>query len=160
MASRITTPFKKHLSFFGRSSDGNITFYSALRASLALGMNFPASCMLGAGLPLLYGNTGPLRSQVDIAKVSIERPQLQALGEPSKDATYSRADLLKAVRNDTWIDWMHVLQFWNLAADVKTGLVSGKDLAMFQRGELMPELARRRKSREAALPFLRGGPFS
>lgn len=123
-------------------------------------MNFPASCMLGAGLPLLYGNTGLLRSQVDIGKVSVERPQLQAMGEPPKDATYSRAELLEAVKTDSWINWMHILQIWNLSADVRTGLVSGKDLAIFQRGELMPVLAERRKSRDEALPFLRGGPFS
>lgn len=161
MASRtlkFTTPFKTHLSFFSRPSDGLITFPSALYGSLALGLNFPISCVLGVGLPLLYGNTGPFRSQVNIAAVSVERPQLQGLGDVGGGG-YSRAQLLEQVKNDSWINWLHILQCWNLAADER-GLLSAEDVRLFQRGALLFELEKRRKSRDDVVPFARGGPFS
>lgn len=160
MAARtFTSPFKQHLAHFARQSDGLITVPSALYGSLAIGLNFPVSCILGVGLPLLYGNTGPLSSQVNISNITIERPQLQSLGDVPSQKRYTRAELLHEVRNDSWVNWMHILQLWNLAADER-GLVSGEDVRLFQKGTLMGELAKRRRSRDDVVPFTRGGPFS
>lgn len=157
-AKSLSTPFKTHLSFFSHPPTGLITLPSALRASLALGLNFPVSCLLSVGLPLLYGNTGFLSSQVNIEGVKVERPQLQSLGDPMGRA-YSKGELLEQVKRDSWVDWGHVLMFWNLSADER-GMVSADDVRGFQKGTVCYALAERRKSRDDVVPFSRGGPFS
>ena len=50
---------------------------------------------------------------------------------------------------------------WALAADVKSGLLHGGDVELFTKGDVLKEVAeRRRNSREQVLPLLRGGPIS
>jgi len=159
MAARtFSSAFKQHLSYFSHGGNGIITAPSALYGALGLGLNLPFSVVLSVALPLLYGNTGPFKTQVDVESVQIERPQLQALGDPSQRA-YTRAEVLETVKQDSWVNWMHVLNLWSLAADGK-GLMSAEDVRSCQKGTLMVDVAKRRKSRENRLLFSRGGPFS
>lgn len=56
-----------------------------------------------------------------------------------------------------------MFNLWTLAADSRTGLVSKRDFELFQKGELLEELKRRRRVRRPdganVLPFVRGGPI-
>ena len=60
-----------------------------------------------------------------------------------------------------WVDWLHVVNLWTLAAEKETGLVSKRDFELFQRGQLLDDLARRRRTGRGqwVVPLVRGGPI-
>lgn len=160
------TPFKRHFSYFDYNNTGIITPYQSLRASLSLGINFPASCIYAVGLQLVYGNIGFLGLggvNVELIPASKERTQLQDVSTGKTPAGteprgYDRAGIMSLVRGKGFMNRMHALGFWAMAAN-QDGVVSNRDVQLFQRGELLPELQRRRaNSRDDVLPFLRGGP--
>lgn len=156
-STRYASAFKRHLSYFDRDGNGIVTFGESLRASLALGLDFPVALISSIGLPLLYGNAGLLYSNINVQHVKTERTMLEDV--KLRQASYSRADLLQLASGSGWIDWFHVLSLWGLAAD-NSGRVSSDDVSLFQRGQLLPELERRRRDRSNVLPLLRGGPIS
>lgn len=158
MASRnYPTAFKRHLSFFDHDANGTITFTDSLKASLSLGLNFPVAVVAIIGFPLLYGNTGFLSTSVDVSNAKPERTQLEDL--KLRQDSYSRADLMQIAQGLDWINWMHILGMWALAAG-NDGRVSSGDVALFQKGTLLHDLVRRRRDRSNVLPLSRGGPYS
>lgn len=155
-----STAFKRHLSFFDRNNDGLITLGESLRGNLALGLNFPVSVLFTIGQQLLYANTGFLgRTTIEIQHVKKERKLLEGVQvEPRK--SHTRAELWDAVRERGWSEKANLIGLWVLAADAKTGLLKGEDVRLYQKGELLPVLQKRRSTREDVLPFWRGGPIS
>lgn len=151
------SPFRRHISFFDLDRDGVIWPYESLRGLLAVGFDFPVACVGAMSLPILYGNTGFFRLGINIAEIKTLRTQLEDV--KLNQSSYSRAELLNLVQDAPLMDKIHITGLWGLAAD-RAGQVSRSDLTLFQRGELLPELERRRRSRSEAIPLYRGGPIS
>jgi hypothetical protein len=165
--------FQRHLLHFAAPNSTKITLLSSLRASLALGLDFPVALTLSIGLRLLYAPF-PYLSPVDIPSVpqSYWRTQLEDVKLTAD--TYTRADLLhlyqsslKYNRSDPLsrsIDTMHVMSFWAMTADVSTGLVKRADVERFQEGDWERDVVKRRRTRRQGegdvLPLWRGGPIS
>lgn len=158
------TPFKRHLAFFDRNNDGFIYLGESLRGYLCLGLNFPVSCVMAMGTQVLYGNVGsplygPFRG-IEIRKVQNERYMLQRLtiiDDPKGHLT--RAQLLDTTQKRKYIDRAHVFGIWAVAAN-KEGQLSVHDLKLCREGLLLPEVEKRRQSRNDILSFTRGGPIS
>ncbi|KAI9686553.1 MAG: hypothetical protein M1822_003564 [Bathelium mastoideum] len=164
-SNKPSPAFLQHLSFFASSQQPNIiTFTSALKSSLALGLNFPVSCILSLGLRALYSPSWLLLSPPNLQKLGTNHTQLEQA--ELTQSTYTRRELQGLVPSnssllDHLIDRGHVLGLWVLAADTRTGLVKREDVEEFQKGTLMQRLAERRKTgRNDILPFYRGGPIS
>ncbi|KAJ8603392.1 hypothetical protein MRB53_042159 [Persea americana] len=160
MASKLPlykTAFQRHMSYFDRNQDGLIYPLECLRSSLALGLNFPASCALAFGLQCLYVNSNYLRLGVKVSDIKNERTQLETA--KFDEASYSRAQLLQLVKDKSYVEKAHIYMLWNLAAD-RTGRVSAEDLKSFQDGHLLYDIEERRRNRSDVLPFSRLGPFS
>lgn len=149
--------FKRHISYFDLDNDGVIWPYETLRGLLAVGFDFPVACLGAMSLPILYGNTGLLRLGIDVSKISPERTQLAHV--KLEQSSYNRSELLSMVKGESIMDQIHITGLWGLAAD-RSGEVSKSDIALFQRGEMMAELRRRRQSRSEVIPLYRGGPIS
>ena len=175
---RITTMtslgrFQRHLLHFAAPNSTKITLLSSLRASLALGLDFPVALTLSIGLRILYAPF-PYLSPVDIPSIPQSSWRTQLEDAKLTVDTYTRADLLhlyhssaKYNRSDPLtrsVDTMHVISFWAMTADVGSGLVSRRDVERFQAGEWEGEVVRRRRSRRRGegdvLPLWRGGPIS
>lgn len=174
-----SSPFLRHLSFFDYSLTGTITPYDSLRSALSLGFDFPVALAWCVAMPLLYGNSGPFSSYVSLAKLPKEKERTMLEGFEVKDGkdSYTRGDISALATREVkekgereqWsatrraIEWVHVFNVWTLAADGKTGTVRKEDVEMFQKGELLEELARRRRVRQRddanVLPLVRGGPI-
>jgi len=155
---RYSSVFKNHISFFDLNRDGLISHYESFRNMLSLGLNFPFAVAMTTGLHILYGNAGLFGlGGIAVQDITQERTQLQGLRIMEK--AHTRSELIDLVRDKGWMDHIHVMGLWGLAAD-KQGRVSARDITLFQRGELLPELQRRRRLRQNAVPFSRGGPFS
>jgi len=165
--------FQLHLLHFAAPNSTKITLLSSLRASLALGLDFPVALTLSIGLRILY-SPFPYLSPVDIPSIPQSSWRTQLEDAKLTSDTYTRADLLdlyhaspKYNRSDPLtrsIDTMHVISFWAMTADVDSGLVKRADVERFQQGEWEGEVVKRRRSRRRGegdvLPLWRGGPIS
>ena len=157
--------FLRHLSFFTSYQQPHIiTFTSALKSSLTLGLNFPASVFLSFTLRALYSPSWLLLAPPNLHTLGTNHTQLEdaQLAQPA----YARTDLQTLVPYGTsmihnLLDRGDVLSLWALAADTRSDLVKREDVEEFQRGTLLQRLAeRRRTGRQDVLPFYRGGPIS
>jgi hypothetical protein len=165
-----TTPqpspaFLKHLSFFASHDQPDvITFTSALKSSLTLGLNFPASVFLSIALRALYSPSWLLLSPPNLRSLNVNYTQLQQA--KLTQTAYTQSELQNLVPEDTstlhrLVNRGHVFGLWALAADARTSLVKREDVGEFQNGTLMQRLAERRHiGRNDVLPFYRGGPIS
>jgi len=154
---RYDSAFRRHISYFDLDHDGVIWPYETLRGLLAVGFDFPVACLGALSLPILYGNTGLLKLGINVSQITPERTQLEDV--KLAKSSYNRSELLSMVKGAPIMDQIHITGLWGLAAD-RNGQVSRSDVALFQRGEMMAELRRRRQSRTEVIPFYRGGPIS
>jgi len=155
---RYPTAFKQHISYFDLNNDGVIRPGESLKGLLGLGYDFPAAVLCTLGLHLLYGNSGWLRHLIDVKRIKSEPTMIEKASIDQKQHT--RLDVQRLAWGYGWTDKIHITGLWFMAAD-NEGLVSSSDISLFQKGELLPELARRRRySRQNVLPLWRGGPIS
>ena len=162
-------PFHRHLRHFAQPSSAKITILSSLRASLALGLDFPVACVLSIGLRVMYGSF-PFNSSIDIASISSGHLRTQLEDVPVEKNHFTRADLVDLYQNSSTsrqrgpirraIDTGHVISFWAMAADSKSHLVDAATLKRFQKGTWADEVVQRRSRRVDVLPLWRGGPIS
>lgn len=152
------TSFKRHISYFDLNKDGLIRPGESLRGLLGLGYDFPAAVVFTFGLHLLYGNSGWFRHIIEVKGIKHERTMLENTRLEQKPHT--RSDVQKLAWGRGWTDKIHITGLWFLAAD-NEGLVSPSDISLFQKGNLLPELAKRRRTRKSdnVLPLWRGGPI-
>ena len=151
--------FRRHLSFFDRSKSGTIHYLDSLRGNLSLGLDFPVALVLSIGQHLVHGNVGLLGLRgIRVHDVKSNRTMLRGL-VPSQhggmEEGYTRT-LLDAMKGKGLSEKISV---WALAAD-SSGRVSVRNVGLYQKGKLLPEIERGRKYRNDVLPFLRGGPIS
>ncbi|KAK1921074.1 hypothetical protein DB88DRAFT_122767 [Papiliotrema laurentii] len=164
------TRFQRHMVYFAKPGTHQITLLSSIKASLALGLDFPVACALSIGMRVLYAPF-PYLSPINISSITPGQSRSQLEHAPDNQQYYSRADLVRSYWQSprevgmvhTILDLMHVVSFWAIAADVRTGLVDADTLRAFQQGEWQQGVVRRRKSRRRdvgeVLPLWRGGPI-
>lgn len=159
-------PFQRHLAYYAANASPprRITLMSALRASLALGLNFPVSLLLAIGMRLYYSSN--LLSSVNVDSLPQAKHRTQLEDMPVDRPTYAAADLLAAYTADRprpglagILDRAHIYGFWTMAADTKTNRLAKDDVKRFQRGDWQTDVVKRRRGREDVLPFWRGGPI-
>ncbi|KAI9727622.1 MAG: hypothetical protein M1828_005850 [Chrysothrix sp. TS-e1954] len=165
-------PFATHLSFFASRSSQTLplTLLSSLRASLALGLNFPLALALAISLRLLYGSPFTLYlASPTIAslprssyRTQLEHVDTSTLPQSRHDNGLDFGETMRHTKGLSLTERTHVAMFWNLAADTRSNMVSMADLKAFQKGTVVWDIAKRRSSRDngQVLPFWRGGPFS
>lgn len=159
----MAAPFHNLLSFYSsknpQPSLQTIRLADSLRGNLALGLDFPAAVAIAVGRHLYLKNTSLFSLDIHIPSVPTKVTLLDGIPiDEKKD--YSRAELLHAAAQNGWTGQADAFGVWALVSDVKTGLIKGSDVVAFQKGTLLYELEKRRKSREQVLPLWRGGPIS
>ncbi|OAL51084.1 hypothetical protein IQ07DRAFT_586646 [Pyrenochaeta sp. DS3sAY3a] len=163
------TAFQKHLLFFSTlATPPRLTFYSALRASIALGLNLPIAVVLSVSLRVLYVQLPRFWSPVFVDRIpnSAHRAQLTAAHLPPEKSEFSCTDLLQLLsQNDNEgffkrkINEGHIIGFWAMAADARTHTVAREDVRRFQQGNWEASVVEKRRDRTDVLPVWRGGPI-
>ncbi|KAL1311075.1 hypothetical protein AAFC00_001284 [Neodothiora populina] len=153
--------FHRLLSFFAvRSAHPNtttITFLDSLRGDLSVGLNFPFALALALIRHIVFRNSGYFSIHVPTV-----RSTRKLLGGPGafridEDRRYGALELVGAVNGA--ISKLDAFGVWALAADSQ-GRVSGRDVRLFQKGEIMEKLVERRRiGRANVLSPWRGGPI-
>ncbi|KAH7390520.1 hypothetical protein BKA66DRAFT_459111 [Pyrenochaeta sp. MPI-SDFR-AT-0127] len=169
MSKSTYTAFQRHLLFFSTpTSPPRLTFLSALRASIALGLDFPIAVVLSLSLRLLYAPVPYYWSSIDVNKIpqSAHRSQLSTATLPKDKSEYTCSELLQLLGANTGngfvknkIDQGHIIGFWTMAAETRTNTVSRADVERFQQGEWEEHVVERRRARQDVLPLWRGGPI-
>jgi hypothetical protein len=162
------TAFQKHLLFFStEATPPRLTFFSALRASIALGLNLPIAIILSISLRVLYLQLPRFWSPVSVDDIpnSAHRAQLTSAHLAPKKSDFSCTDLLQLLsKNDNEgffkrkINEGHIIGFWAMAANSRTHAVAREDLRRFQQGNWEASIMERRRDRTDVLPVWRGGP--
>lgn len=122
-----------------------------------MGLNFPFALALAVVRHVVFRNADGLN--IHVPTVQTNRRLLGGPGafEIDEDKRYRVIEIVGAVRG--LMPKMDAFGCWALAAN-REGLVSGRDVRLFQRGEIMETLVeRRRVGRQDVLPFWRGGPI-
>uniref|UniRef100_A0A2D3V8T2 Uncharacterized protein n=1 Tax=Ramularia collo-cygni TaxID=112498 RepID=A0A2D3V8T2_9PEZI len=162
MASTIP-PFHRLLSFYSNRNPHDsqtIRLQDSLRGNLALGLDFPVALGVAIGRHLFLKNVSFFSLNIHVPSVSWKVSPLEGL-EVDEKRDYTCSELFSKTRQEKGVmGAMDALGVWSLAADVKSGLISGQDVVAFQRGTLLHEVENRRKDREQVLPLKRGGPIS
>ena len=160
--------FHRLLRFFatrsGSPTKQHITFLDSLRGDLSIGLNFPLALVLALTRHLIFRNTGFLSLTIHIPTCQTKRQLLGGVGALDIDESrrYTRSELVAEAgkgHKGGIITQLDAVGLWMLAAHSKDGKVSGKEVRQFQKGEIMEEIAARRRTREDVLPFWRGGPI-
>ncbi|KAF1938257.1 hypothetical protein EJ02DRAFT_410754 [Clathrospora elynae] len=161
--------FQRHLLFFSTpTTPPRLTFISALRAGVQLGLDFPVALLLSLSLRLLYAPFPYLWSPIIVDKIppSAHRAQLSSASLPNGKSEYTCSELLSLLGADIGkgflkhkIDQGHIVGFWTMSADAKTHMVSKEDVERFQQGEWEGAVINRRMGRQDVLPLWRGGPI-
>lgn len=172
MSRNIYSAFQKHLLFFSTpTTPPRLTFGSALRAGVSLGLDFPVACILSLSLRILYAPYPYVWSPIVVDKIptSSHRTQLTSARLPKSKADYSCSELVSLLNQSEngehkgWlahkIDQGHVVGFWTMAADTQTHTVSKEDVERFQQGNWEDAVVERRRGRDDVLPLWRGGPI-
>ncbi|GAM85861.1 hypothetical protein ANO11243_038690 [Dothideomycetidae sp. 11243] len=159
----MSSPFHRLLTFFATRSSPNpqtITFLDSLRGDLSLGLNFPVALFLAATRHVVFRNTGAFSLAIHVPTVKTSRQLLGGPGRFDIDEAkkYGLRDLLAVTSGAGLATKLDAMGCWGLIAD-QTGVVSGRDVRAYQRGEVMESVARRRQNRSDVLPFWRGGPI-
>lgn len=165
MSDKITS-FQRHIAHFNTSSTGVITPFQSLKTFLSIGFDFPVALVSAFSLPLRYGNCGFLSLNIDIAKIPPAKQPSQLESVSIKKESYDRSEFLALLKDDGrdgWLDRLHMLGYWTMAA-ATTGSEKGRigkgDIEAIQEGVLMKKLQQRRRDRHDVLPLWRGGPIS
>lgn len=162
MSSNIP-PFHRLLSFYSNRNPHDsqtIRLRDSLRGNLALGLDFPVALCIAIGRHFFLRNTSFFSLQIHVPSVSWKVCPLEGL-EVDEKAEYTCSELFAKTRQEKGVmEALDAFGVWSLAADVKSGLISGKDVVAFQRGTLLDEIEKRRKDRGQVLPLMRGGPIS
>lgn len=169
MSRSSYTAFQRHLVFFSTPTNPpRLTFVSALKASVAIGLDFPVAVLLSLSLRLLYAPIPYFWSPIVVDKIpqSAHRAQLSSASLPKGKSEYTRSELLSLLGNGNGnsflkhkIDQGHIVGFWTMAANAKSHTVSRDDVERFQQGDWEDDVAKRRRTREDVLPLWRGGPI-
>jgi hypothetical protein len=167
MSRTSFTAFQRHLLFFSTPTQPpRLTFLSALRAAVSLGLDFPIAAVLILSLRLMYAPYPYVLLTINIEKIpqSLHRIQLSDFKLSQQDYTFSELlALLKPDSNKGFIkhkvDQGHIVRFWTMAANAHTHKVSREDVERFQQGEREEAVAKRRPGRYDVLPLRRGGPI-
>lgn len=176
--------FQRLLTFFTPRSSSKIRFTDSLKGDLSLGLNFPIALLLATVRHLVFATEHQFSAfsprRWDIAVPAVQTSRLLLGGPGALDGTirdekrYSLSELWSAVGagagagagapSGSMSLWqtlearMDAIGLWALAAE-RDGCVSGLEVKMFQRGEIMERIAERRKGVDNVLPFWRGGPL-
>lgn len=169
MSRSTYTPFQRHLLFFSMPTiSPRLTFLSALRAGIALGLDLPVAIVLSLSLRILYAPFPLVWSPILVDKIpeSAHRTQLSSVNLPRDKSEYTCSELLRLLGRGTGtsflnhkIDQGHIIGFWAMAADARTNTVSRADVERFQHGEWEEKVVEKRRGREDVLPLWRGGPI-
>lgn len=159
----ITPPFHRLLSFYSNRSPypdtQTIRLQDSLCGNLALGLDFPVALAIAAGRHIWLRNTGLLSLNIHVPSLKVTKTLLDGIPiDEKKD--YTCSELVSASAQNGIKGRIDAIGLWALAADVKTGILKGEDVAAFQRGTLFDEIEKRRKGTEQILPLWRGGPIS
>lgn len=168
MSQRTYTAFQRHLLFFATPTNPpRLTFVSALKASVKLGLDFPVAALLSFSLRLLYVPVPYFWSPIIVDDIprSAHRTQLSSATLPKGKSEYTCSELLSLLADDGKgflkhkIDQGHIVGFYTMAANARTHTVSRDDVERFQQGEWEKHVVERRRSRDDVLPLWRGGPI-
>lgn len=156
-------PFHRLLAFYSNRSPypdtQTIRLQDSLTGNLALGLDFPVALGIALGRHLYLRNTGWLSLNIHVPSVVTKRTLLDGL-EVDEKQHYSCGEMWRLAAPNGIQGRVDAVGLWSLAADVKTGLVSGEDVVEFQKGEVFERIERRRKGTDQILPLWRGGPIS
>jgi hypothetical protein len=172
MSRKTYSAFQKHLLFFSTpTTPPKLTFGSALRAGVSLGLDLPVAVLLSLSLKLLYAPFPYIWSPIIVDRIPAwsHRTQLEYATLPQGKSDRNCSELLsllkqseKREREKGWlsrkIDQGHIIGFWTMAADTRSHTVSNEDLERFQQGDWEDSVVERRKGRHDVLPLWRGGP--
>lgn len=163
MTSSGVPPFHRLLSFYSNRNPHDsqtIRLQDSLRGNLALGLDFPVALGIAVGRHLFLRNTSLFSLKIHVPSVSWKVSPLEGV-EVDEKKDYSCSELFSKTKQEKGImGAFDAFGVWSLAADVKSGLISGQDVVAFQRGTLLHEVEKRRKDRDQVLPLRRGGPIS
>jgi hypothetical protein len=173
MLRNTYSAFQRHLLFFSApTTPPRLTFISALRAGVSLGLDFPVAVLLSLSLRILYAPFPYFWLPIVVDKIpsSAHRTQLSSAQLPQGKTEYTCSELLhllnsspKEKQEKGWlkhkIDQGHIVGFWTMAADAKTHRVKSSDVERFQQGEWEKAVVERRRGRGDVLPLWRGGPI-
>lgn len=173
MSRSTYSAFQKHLVFFSTpTTPPRLTFGSALRAGVSLGLDFPVAVLLSFSLRLLYAPFPYLWSPiiVDNIPASSHRTQLENATLRKETSGYTCSELLSLLQQSEagkhdkgWlshkIDQGHIVGFWTMAANTRTHTVSKEDVERFQQGNWEDAVVERRRGLHDVLPLWRGGPI-
>ncbi|WVW79038.1 hypothetical protein I302_101001 [Kwoniella bestiolae CBS 10118] len=167
-------PYQRHLLQFAQNaSSKNVTVLSALRQLLNLGLNFPLSFAIAIGLKIICNPFPQYFRSVHVPSLQPTAIRTQLEHVKIDQPSYSLSGVISLYSNDQShrsqgltaraIDFGHVVSFWCMAADQKTGLVEAEDVKRFQTGDWTRPVEQRRRSRLPGkgdvVPFWRGGPI-
>jgi hypothetical protein len=170
MSRSSYTAFQRHLLFFSTpTTPPHLTFTSALRAGVQIGLDFPVAVLLSMSLKLFYAPFPFFWSPIIVDKIptSSQRTQLSSATLPKGKNDFTCSELLALLRDSKegsgglkgLIDQGHVVGLWTMAASARTHTVSKDDVERFQQGEWEDAVVKRRRGRGDVLPLWRGGPI-
>ncbi|KAF1851113.1 uncharacterized protein K460DRAFT_391458 [Cucurbitaria berberidis CBS 394.84] len=170
MSQSRYTAFQRHLLFFSTpTTPPRLTFLSALRAAVSLGLDFPVAVVLSFSLRLLYAPLPYIWSPIIVDKIphSAHRTQLTSASLSKDKSEYTCSELLQLLGSSEaghglvkrLIDQGHIVGFWTMTANARTHTVSREDVRRFQQGEWEVPVATRRQGRDDVIPLWRGGPI-
>ncbi|KAK5173151.1 uncharacterized protein LTR77_003273 [Saxophila tyrrhenica] len=163
MSSTSTPPFHRLLSFYSNRSPHpdtqTIRLYDSLTGNLALGLDFPAALAIALGRHLFLSNTGFFSLNIHVPSVKTHKTLLDGL-EVDEKRSYTASEMWGIAAPNGLQGRLDAVGLWALAADTKTGRLSGEDVRSFQEGRVLGVLEERRKGRGQVLPLWRGGPIS
>lgn len=161
--TRSTPPFHRLLSFYSNRSSypdtQTIRLTDSLTGNLSLGLDFPAALAIAGGRHLYFRNTGFFSLNIHVPTVSTHKTLLDGIDIDEK-REYTASEMWGVARPNGWQGRLDAVGLWTLAADTKTGTLTGSDVVSFQQGTLLENLEKRRKDRSQVLPLWRGGPIS
>ena len=158
-----TPPFHRLLAFYSNRSQTpdtqTIRLQDSISGNLALGLDFPVAVSIALGRHIWLKNTGFFSLNIHVPSVKTTTTLLEGITVDEK-RQYTCAEIFTAAKPNGIAGQADAVGLWALAADVKTGKLSGEDVVGFQKGVLFSGVEKRRKGMEDVLPFYRGGPIS
>ncbi len=159
----MVPPFHRLLSYYSNLSPypdtQTVRLQDSLRGNLALGLDFPVALGIAIGRHLYLRNTGWFSLNIFVPHVKTTKTLLDGVDIDEKKQ-YSFSEIVSAAGKNGLAGRADAVGLWALAADVRTGKLSGEDVVSFQRGTLLEVVEKRRRDREQVLPLWRGGPIS
>ena len=165
MTSTHLRPFQRHLTYFAvPPARERITFLSALRAALALGLNLPFS--LGIALSMRFYWAQSLLRPVHIPSIPPGPEPCHLQFAQLIQSSYTPGELLKLYYDSPyrragfggWMDKTHIESFanWTKGSD---GRVKREHVERYQTGDWQGIVTPLRKGRDHVVPPKYGGPI-